>query len=139
TAREAIGGDSMRRPEPPPVKRSRGTSKPTKAAARQAVPPAQPAPAPAPAPAPSPQRGGATAPSPATAYDAMVGFASAALRQNLDLGARLARCTSPMEAFAAQTAHAATFAQNLFVVSLKLMQLGVAAAAWTSLRRPDAH
>jgi hypothetical protein len=44
-----------------------------------------------------------------------------------------------MEALAAQTVHAAAFAQNLFAVSVKLMQLGVVTAGWTSTRRPDAH
>ena len=64
-----------------------------------------------------------------------MGFASATLRQNLETGAKLARCTSPMEALAAQTAHAAAITQSFIAVSLKLMQLGFSTASWASMRR----
>jgi len=67
----------------------------------------------------------------------MMSFASATLRQNMETGARLARCKSPMEALATQTAHATAVAQGLFAVSLKLMQLGFTSANWASLRSPE--
>jgi hypothetical protein len=73
----------------------------------------------------------------------VAGFASATLRQNLETGTRLARCKSPMDVLAAQTAHAAALTQNFIAVSLKLMQLGFSSARWTSIRKPqpraDAH
>jgi hypothetical protein len=65
----------------------------------------------------------------------MLGFASATLRQNMETGAKLARCTSPMEVLAAQTAHAAAVTQSFIAVSLKLMQLGFSTASWASTRR----
>jgi len=60
----------------------------------------------------------------------LVGFANATLRQNLETGARLARSKSPMEALAAQAAHATALAQNFIAVSLKLMELGLSSASW---------
>jgi Phasin protein len=67
----------------------------------------------------------------------MMGFANAALRQNLETGAKLARCKSPMEAMAAQTAHALAVTQNYIAISLKLMQLGFSTAGWSASLRPE--
>ncbi len=67
----------------------------------------------------------------------MIGFASATFRQNLETGARLARCKSPMEALAAQAAHAMALAQNYIAVSLKLMQLGFSATRTPEPRASD--
>lgn len=79
----------------------------------------------------------------AAAYEAMLGFASAAFRQNLETSARLARCKSPIEAMATQTAHAVALTQSCIAISLKLMQLGFSSASWASTLRPeprtDAH
>lgn len=134
TAREAIGEARAVRPKAPPV----SAEPPVKQAhpARKAQRPAMPQPTPAArheAAAPL-ERDCVAATSPTTAYEAMMSFASATLRQNMETGARLARCKSPMEALAAQTAHAAALTQNLFAVSLKLMQLGFSSASWASLR-----
>ncbi|HXP73589.1 MAG TPA: hypothetical protein VN823_05535 [Stellaceae bacterium] len=75
----------------------------------------------------------------AAAYEAMLGFASAAFRQNLETGAKLARCKSPIEAMATQTAHAVALTQSCIAVSLKLMQLGFSSASWASTPRPSAR
>jgi hypothetical protein len=102
--------------------------------ARKPAPPARPAIEPTPTPT---ERQIDAVANPATAYAAMMGFASATLRQNLETGAKLARCTSPMEALAAQTAHAAAITQNFIAVSLKLMQLSFSTASWASIRSFD--
>ena len=140
TAREAIGEPPTKRSEAPPVappaKQSRAVAPKSK---RAAMP--EPTPAPRPEAAPPPERERVAAPRPATAsaYEAMMSFASATLRQNMETGARLARCKSPMEALATQTAHATAVAQSLLVVSLKLMQLGFTSTNWASLRSPVAR
>jgi len=79
-------------------------------------------------------------PKPASAYEAMLGFANAALRQNPETGARLAQCKSPLEVVAAQTAHAAALTQSFIAASLQLMQAGLPAGPW-ALRKPraDSH
>jgi len=130
SAREAMGEAPKAPSDVLPVKRSRTPSK-----IQRTV---QPSPAPAERPS-APEYDRTTVTSPATAYEALIGFASATLRQNIETGARLARCKSPMEALAAQTAHAAALAQNLFAVSIKLMQASVAPASWTPIRRPGAR
>ena len=138
TAREAIGEAPAKRSDAPPVA---SPAKQSRAVAPKSKPAAIPEPTPAPrteAAAPR-DREPVPAPSPATAYEAMMSFASATLRQNMETGARLARCKSPMEALATQTAHATAVAQSLFVVSLKLMQLGFTSTNWASLRSPVAR
>ena len=138
TAREAIGEAPAARPKPPPVS-AEPPVKQARKAKRSALP--QPAPAARPEAAAPLERDRVAATSSTTAYEAMMNFANATLRQNMETGARLARCKSPMEALAAQTAHAAALTQNLFAVSLKLMQLGFSSASWTTLRPeswPDA-
>ena len=135
TAREAIGAP----PETPPgsstprAKRASPPAKPRKAAAREASPAALTHAPAAPEPRASERTPAAT---PANAYEAMAGFASATLRQNMEMSARLARCKSPMEAFAAQTAHAAALTRTFIAVSLQLMQLGFSTASWASLKGP---
>jgi outer membrane biosynthesis protein TonB len=142
TGREAIGEAPATRtktppvPPEPPIKHARPAPK-----AKKKVATREPTPAPRPEAAAPRERERVVATSPATAYEAMMSFASATLRQNMETGARLARCKSPMEALATQTAHATAVAQSLFAVSLKLMQLGFSSASWSSLRResrPDA-
>ena len=119
TAREAIGEPPLESPKPVPTKRLRPAAKAGKAAEpAAAAPPLPPEPRPA------------AVASPATAYEAMMSFASAALRQNMETGARLARCKSPLEVLAAQTAHAAALAQSFFAISMRLMQLSLSAEAW---------
>jgi len=135
TGREASGAPPRTPPESsaPPVKQAPRRATPQKAAARErssAAPELREA-----------ER--ISAGSPASAYEAMVGFANAAMRQNLETGAKLARCKSPMEALAAQTAHAAALTQTFIAMSLKLMQLGFSTARWASSRRaaprPEPH
>ena len=135
TAREAIGAPRETPPESstPRTKGAHRPAKPRKAAGREASPAARPHPASAPEPGSSERAPAAT---PANAYEAMAGFASATLRQNLEMSARLARCKSPMEAFAAQTAHAAALTQTFIAVSLQLMRLGFSTANWASLKGP---
>ena len=136
TAREVIGEAPAKRSEAPPValpaKQPRAVAPKSK---RAAMP--EPTPAPRPKAAAPLERQRAAAPSPATAYEAMMSFASATMRQNMETGARLARCKSPMEALATQTAHATAMAQSLFAVSLKLMQLGFTSTNWASLKSPE--
>jgi hypothetical protein len=127
SAREAMGESPIEPPEAPPAKRSRSALKTKKEAAAPTEAAAEP------------KREHPPAGSPATPYEAILNFVNAAMRQNIETGARLARCKSPMEAFAAQTAHAAALAQNLFAVSIKLMQASVAPAGWTPIRRPGAR
>lgn len=131
TAREAIGGAPAAPAKAPPAKRSRAAPKAKKPAPREALPAAPTA------VAVEPKREREPAPSPATAYEAMMSFANATLRQNIDTGARLARCKSPMEALAAQTAHAAAVTQNLINVSLRLMGLGLSPANWAAPPRSN--
>jgi len=137
TGREAIGESPATRtktppvPAKPPIKHARPTPKAKKVAARE------PTPAPRPEAAVPRERERVAAASPATAYEAVMSFASATLRQNMETGARLARCKSPMEALATQTAHATAMAQSLFAVSLKLMQLGFTSTSWASSRSPE--
>ena len=142
TAREAIGDTPARPPgstaaaAEAPAKRSR---KPAPKAQKEPPPPAfsrapersEPAPKPLAATLEPPPADTAR---PTTPYEAMAQFAAATLRQNLETGARLARCKSPMEVFAAQTAHAAALAQSFFAVSLRLMQVSPYARSWTSIR-----
>jgi len=135
TGREAIGDAGGTRPDAasaaaePPAKQPGAAPKAKAAAARKPAPSARPP------IEPTPERQSAAAASPATAYEAMMGFASATLRQNMETGAKLARCKSPVEVLAAQTAHAAAVTQNFIAVSLKLMQLGFSTASWASIRR----
>ena len=134
TAREAIGdaGESHANvasastapPVEPPAKRPRAAPKIQGAAAQKTASSARAQAETA------PERPSAPAASPATAYEAMVGFASATLRQNMETGAKLARCKSPAEVLAAQAAHATALTQNFIAVSLKLMQLGFSGASW---------
>ncbi|MGH7125194.1 MAG: phasin family protein [Stellaceae bacterium] len=93
----------------------------------------------APAEVAAPLRDPTVAPSSASAYEAMMGFASATLRQNLETSARLARCKSPMEVLAAQTAHAAALTQSFIATSLKLMQSGFSSAPWTLPKARNEH
>jgi hypothetical protein len=136
TAREAIGEAPAKRSEAPPVappaKQPRAVAPKRK---RAAMP--EPTPAPRPEAAAPLERRRAATPSAAAAYEAMMSFASATMRQNMETGARLARCKSPMEALATQTAHATAMAQSLFAVSLKLMQLGFTSTNWASLTSPE--
>lgn len=127
TAREAIGEPALEAPKPSLPKRTRVAPKAKRAAEPAAVPPARPS-------APEPNR--ATIAVPTTAYEAMMSFATAALRQNMEAGARLARCKTPMEALAMQTAHAAALTQSFFTASLKLMQVGLPGAPWAGLLKP---
>jgi len=131
-----MGGESPKGPPKasPQAKRSRPAPTAKKEAAPETIPAAPPT-------EPKHERPAAT--NPATAYQAMMSFANATLRQNIETSARLGRCKSPMEAFAAQTAHAAAVMQNLITVSLRLMQLSLSPASWTALKRSgppaDAH
>src|SRR5262249_27906459 len=133
TGREAMGDAPAAQPEAAsaPVtptnraKRPRATPKAPEEPARDAMPAYVPA-------AAAPERDRAAMPSPASPYATIMGLASATLRQNLETGARLARCKSPMEVLAAQTAHAAALTQTFFAASLKLMQLGWSGAQWTA-------
>jgi|GEM_PF-3092101 hypothetical protein len=141
TAREAIGALPAKPPETAtapaetPGKRAR---KPAQKAKRAPAPPVSPPPPELAEPA---AEAIAAAPEPADAlrppspYEAIAQFATAALRQNLETSARLARCKSPMDVFATQAAHATALAQSFFSASLKLMQLGLSGASWTSIRR----
>ena len=122
TAREAIGEPPLEPLRPPPAKRSRA-SKAKKAA--------EPAPPPPPARPGAPEPGPAAIAAPATAYAAMMSFATTAMRQNMEVGARLAQCKTPMEALAMQTAHAAALTQSFFTASLKMMQFGL---PWAALK-----
>jgi Phasin protein len=137
TGREAIGDAGGTRPDAasaaaePPAKQPGAAPKAKAAAARKPAPSARPP------IEPTPERQSAAAASPATAYEAMMGFASATFRQNLETGAKLARCKSPMEALAAQTAHAAALTQTFIAVSLRLMQLSFSTASWASIRQFD--
>jgi hypothetical protein len=136
TAREAITDAAAPRPQGPPPP-SKPPAKPPRAASkakREAV--QKPAPSPQSKPAALPPEA-VTIAGPATAYEAVAGFASATLRQNLETSARLARCKSPMEALAAQAAHATAITQNFIAVSLKLMQLGLSPASSAPIRRPE--
>ena len=126
TARDAMGASPKEPSKAPGVKRSRPAPKTKKEAARETIPAAPP---------PETKHERPAAPNPANAYEAMMSFANATLRQNIETSARLARCKSPMEALAAQTAHAAAVAQNLITVSLRLMQLGLSPESWTALQR----
>jgi len=127
TAREAMGQSRKEPPKAPPqVKRSHSAPKAKTEAPRETMPAAPPT-------EPKGERPAAT--NPATAYEAMMSFANATMRQNIETGARLARCKSPMEALAAQTAHAAAVTQNLFTVALRLMQLGLSPASWAAIPR----
>lgn len=131
TAREAIGEPPLEPLKPPPAKRSRAASKAKKAAEPAPPPPARPS---------APEPGPAAIAAPATAYETMLNFATVALRQNMEAGARLARCKTPMEALAMQTAHAAALTQSFFAASLKLMQFGLPGAPWAGLKpRNDAQ
>ena len=125
TAHEAMGDTHKARPEPEkkaPAKSRRTGSKATKEIAREAVPTLEHPPAP-------PERDH-EAPMPADPYEALMGLASAALRQNIETGARLARCKTPMEVLAAQTAHATALTQSLIAASLKMMQLSLSGVRW---------
>jgi hypothetical protein len=131
-------GDARKKQEEAPAPAGRAAKEAPKAQRRAAPrpkkelvrksPSAGAVPEPSPAP-PEPDHG--PAPPPASAYEAMLGFANAAFRQNLETSARLARCKSPLEIFAAQTAHAAALTQSFIAASLKLMHAGSAAAPWT--------
>jgi len=131
TGREAIGDASGTRPDAasaataPAAKQPRAAPKAARKPAPSARPPIEP----------TPERQSNAVATPPTAYEAMMGFASATLRQNMETGAKLARCKSPVEILAAQTAHAAAVTQNFIAVSLKLMQLGFSTASWASSRR----
>jgi hypothetical protein len=138
TGREAVGDANGTRPDAasapiapaePSAKQPRAAPKAKGAAVRKPAPSARPH------IEPTPERPSDAVASRATAYEAMMGFANATLRQNLETGAKLARCKSPLEALAAQTAHAAATTQNLIGVSLKLMQLGFSTGWWASGRR----
>ena len=138
TGREASGAPPQTPPESsaPPAKQAPRRAKPQKAAAREPSSAVRSSPAAVPEPREAER---ASAASPASAYQAMIGFANATLRQNLETGAKLARCKSPMEALAAQTAHAAALTQTFIAMSLKLMQLGFSTASWASSRRAEPH
>jgi hypothetical protein len=138
TAREAMG-DSRKVQEEARATASRATRRAAKnsrrAAPKPTKEPAREASAAVAAPEPiasEPDR--EPAPSRSSAYEAMLGFASAALKQNLETGARLARCKSPMEIVAAQMAHAAGLTQSFIAASLKLMEAGLPGAPWTPWR-----
>jgi hypothetical protein len=92
------------------------------------APQAKPAPA-------APERNRASTPGPASAYEALMGLASATLRQNLETGARLARCKTPMEILAAQTAHATALTQSFIAASLEMMRLAMSGDRWAPLKR----
>jgi hypothetical protein len=138
TGREAIGDASGMRPDTASAPTAPAAARPAKqprAAKAKGEVVRKTAPSARPQIEPTPERQSDAVASRATAYEAMMGFASATLRQNLETGAKLARCKSPLEAFAAQTAHAAATTQNLIAVSLKLMQLGFSTGWWASGRR----
>jgi hypothetical protein len=137
TGREAIGDSPKAKQEAravasPPVQDA--PKKERRAAPKPKPEPARAAPTSAVAAEPEPMAAEADhkpRTSPASAYEAMLGFANAALRQNLETSARLARCKSPLEVVAAQTAHAAALTQSFIAASLKLMQAGLPGAPWT--------
>ena len=121
TAREAIGDMPVAPLEgaAAPAKRA-GNSKPRKT----------PAPPPAPEPVAAARERPPEPSRPNGVYEVMAQFAHAAMRQNLETGARLAGCKSPVEILAAQTAHAAALTQSFFAISMRLMQLSLSSAAW---------
>lgn len=67
---------------------------------------------------------------PKSVYEAVAQFAHAAMRQNLETGARLASCRSPAEILAAQAAHATALTQSFFAISMRLMQLSLPPETW---------
>ncbi|HKX11119.1 MAG TPA: phasin family protein [Stellaceae bacterium] len=126
TAHEAMGSTPKAQPGPAkkaPKKARHAVAKAPKEVARDVVPPAEPTPAP-------PEREHAATPIPANPYEALMGLASAAMRQNLETGARLARCKTPMEVLAAQTAHATALTQSFIAASLRMMQLSLSGVRW---------
>ena len=123
TAHEAMGEAPKAQPEPAkkaPTKPRRAVAKTVNAVVREVPPIVEPIPVPQ-------DRLGPIPPSP---YEALMGLASATMRQNLETGARLARCRTPMEVLAAQTAHATALTQSLFAASLKMMQLSLSGVRW---------
>ena len=126
TAHEAMGGTPKAQPasaKKAPKKLRHAVAKAPKEAARDVVAPAESAPAP-------PERTPASTPIPANPYEALLGLAGAALRQNLETSARLARCKTPMEILAAQTAHATALTQSFIAASLEVMQLSLSGVRW---------
>jgi hypothetical protein len=126
TAHEAMGGAPKARSElekKAPKKAQHAVAKAAKEAARLAVAPAEAAPAP-------PEREHAAPSIPGNPYEALMGFASATLRQNIETSARLARCKTPMEILAVQTTHATALTQSFIAASLKMMQLSLSGVRW---------
>ncbi len=129
TAREAIGETPAAQPRAPSRKQP---AKEDPHKQRRAEPRA--APAAAVSEATATERDRSAPPSLPNAYEAMMGVASATLRQNLETGARLARCKTPMEVLAAQTAHAAALTQSFIAASFKLMHAGLPGTPWAPLK-----
>jgi hypothetical protein len=126
TAHEAMGDAPKARPElekKAPKKAQHAVAKAAKEVARPAVAPAEATPAP-------PEREHAAPSIPGNPYEALMGFASATLLQNIETSARLARCKTPMEILAAQTAHATALMQSFIAASLKMMQLNLSGVRW---------
>lgn len=126
SAHEAMGETPKARPQPD-KKASRKPQPKAAKAAKEAVPQVVSQAGPAPAP---PAREHAATPIPANPYEALMGLASATLRQNIEAGVRLARCKTPMEILAMQTAHATALTQSFVAASLKMMQLSLSVARW---------
>ncbi len=142
TAREAMG-DSRKVQQEAPAAAARAVKgaakKPRHAAPQAKKEPVREAPAAIAAPPPTASEPNhEPAPSPSSVYEAMLGFANAALKQNLETGARLARCKSPLEVIATQAAHAAALTQSFMAASLKLMQASLPATRWTPPWNPRA-
>lgn len=126
SAHEAMGETPKARPQPEKKalrKPQPKAAKAAKEAAPQVVSQAEPAPAP-------PERERAATPIPPNPYEALMGLASATLRQNIEAGARLARCKTPMEVLAIQAAHATALTQSFIATSIKMMQLSLSGTRW---------
>ena len=130
TAREAIGENPATTRETAVTPAVHEAKRARKSAAR---PEKLPVPSPSrqvPEPVAAAREHAPASPRPKGIYDAMAEFAHAAMRQNLETGARLASCKSPADVLAAQTAHAAALTQSFFAISMRLMQLSVSAGTW---------
>ena len=130
TGREAIGETPARPRETAAAPAAILVKRARKSAPKPGKPRALPLPPQAPEPVLAARESASAPGRPKSVYDAMAEFARTAMRQNLETGARLAGCKSPVEILAAQTAHAASLAQSFFAISMRLMQLSLSTATW---------